>query len=346
MPLIQGNSRDAVSANIRRERAAGKPQRQAVAIALHTADQYGKRAAGGSAPTAPTYGGAAPSINANGFVPIPGGGMYGSDPTTSNQGGPTLDLARGSLTPDTQSLLQAFAMRGLPGGPGGAAPAGNSTQPALVGPTAQQNGEFDLGLGQSTTSSGGNKRGGRIRRALGGQTVDPMASYEMRHAMHAGLNSHPAGLVHTAGPGRTDNVPMSVAPGSHVIPSDVIAGLGQGNTLAGAHAMGVSMQGGPGGITLPKGPAKSTIPKPPTPGHFARGGEPRWEGHEIKVARGGAANGVKCIVAGGEWILAPHEVEKVVHNGKRGHEAIDSWILERRKEDIKKLRSLPGPVKS
>lgn len=39
MPLRQGSSRDAIAANIRTERAAGKPQRQAVAIALHTADR-------------------------------------------------------------------------------------------------------------------------------------------------------------------------------------------------------------------------------------------------------------------------------------------------------------------
>lgn len=34
MPLVKSGSRKAVSENIRRERAAGKPQKQAVAIAL------------------------------------------------------------------------------------------------------------------------------------------------------------------------------------------------------------------------------------------------------------------------------------------------------------------------
>lgn len=41
MPLQKGNSRAAISANIRTERAAGKPQKQAVAIALSTADRSG-----------------------------------------------------------------------------------------------------------------------------------------------------------------------------------------------------------------------------------------------------------------------------------------------------------------
>lgn len=37
MPLERGNTRQAISHNIRAERAAGKPQKQAVAIALNTA---------------------------------------------------------------------------------------------------------------------------------------------------------------------------------------------------------------------------------------------------------------------------------------------------------------------
>ena len=37
MPLQKGSSRKAISSNIRTEMAAGKPQKQAVAIALNTA---------------------------------------------------------------------------------------------------------------------------------------------------------------------------------------------------------------------------------------------------------------------------------------------------------------------
>ncbi len=40
MPLRKGSSRPAISANIRTEVAAGKPQRQAVAIALNVARQH------------------------------------------------------------------------------------------------------------------------------------------------------------------------------------------------------------------------------------------------------------------------------------------------------------------
>ena len=46
MPLVKSGSKKAVSENIRREMAAGKPQKQAVAIALSTqraAKSKGKR---------------------------------------------------------------------------------------------------------------------------------------------------------------------------------------------------------------------------------------------------------------------------------------------------------------
>jgi len=43
MPLVKGKSKKAISQNIKTEMAAGKPQKQAVAIALSTARGGKKR---------------------------------------------------------------------------------------------------------------------------------------------------------------------------------------------------------------------------------------------------------------------------------------------------------------
>jgi len=43
MPLIKGKSKKAVSANIKTEIAAGRPQKQAVAIALDVARRSGAK---------------------------------------------------------------------------------------------------------------------------------------------------------------------------------------------------------------------------------------------------------------------------------------------------------------
>ena len=39
MPLMKGGSKAAISSNIQTEMSAGKPQKQAVAIAMHTAEE-------------------------------------------------------------------------------------------------------------------------------------------------------------------------------------------------------------------------------------------------------------------------------------------------------------------
>lgn len=43
MPLIKGSSKKAIGENIRKEKGAGKPQAQAVAIALETARRVKKK---------------------------------------------------------------------------------------------------------------------------------------------------------------------------------------------------------------------------------------------------------------------------------------------------------------
>lgn len=42
------------------------------------------------------------------------------------------------------------------------------------------------------------------------------------------------GLLHSHVAGRTDHLPITVKPDSYVLPADIVSGLGEGNTLAGA----------------------------------------------------------------------------------------------------------------
>jgi hypothetical protein len=348
MPLIQSASRDAISANIRELIASGHPRNVAIAAALHTADRYGKhRAAGGSsggtaptAPSAPSY--SVPNAASQGILPsglmnVPRVGDY------------TMDLNTGALSPQTQSMLASYAMRGLPP-PGGypvAAP-----PPAPVDPTVAAGPNSIASITSQGGETGGSagKRGGRIPHLANGGVPSSaeMAPWFMRSEAHS--MDHPSGLVHNFGPGRTDTVPMSVASGSHVVPADVLSGLGEGNSLAGAHAMSVAMKTGPGGISLPSGPHKPmALPRMPSMTHMARGGDPQFEGHPIKIAKGNVPEhqgGVRCIVAGGEWVCKPDEVQRISYKGKHGHAALDQWIVDRRAKDVKTIRNLPGPVKS
>lgn len=344
--------------------AAGSPLSAQINSIAASPDAKVYGANRGNAPTAPAYqvpSGSNQGILSSGLMNVPQIGDY------------TMDLNTGALSPHTQQMLQSYAMRGLPppGGypqPAAPAPAANATTNPNPDPnttayiTALQSAGADPNLIQHAKDAqntpyygqygsgggGGMKRGGALANG-GAPSSAEMAPWYAKSEAHA--MDHPSGLVHNFGPGRTDTVPMSVASGSHVVPSDIIAGLGQGNTLAGAHAMSVAMKTGPGGISLPSGPHKPmALPRMPSMTHMARGGDPHFEGHPIKIAKGNVPEhqgGVRCIVAGGEFIFGPDDVRRVLpYKGKTGHQAIDQWILDRRAKDVKKIKSLPPPVKS
>lgn len=152
MPLVQSSSRSAVGENIRREQAAGKPHRQAIAIALDI-QRRNRRAAGGAAPQAPTYQTGAPAVNSSGFVPVPQGGTF------------NLDLTSGAMTPGSLQALQGLAQRGIPiAGMSGPAPLPPSN------PAPVDNGSFTT---DNTFAPAGNSRqGGAIRRVSGGAMLE------------------------------------------------------------------------------------------------------------------------------------------------------------------------------
>lgn len=120
------------------------------------------------------------------------------------------------------------------------------------------------------------------------------------------------GLIASPVAGRTDRLPVHAAPDSYIIPADVVSGLGQGNTMAGERILDAMFQ--------------------PYAGK----------------ARGGTVqnSGVPIIVAGGEYAVNPGIVAAIGGGDpKKGHATLDKMVVGIRKQTIKQLSKLPGPVK-
>lgn len=106
--------------------------------------------------------------------------------------------------------------------------------------------------------------------------------------------------------GREDALPVKAAEGSYVVPADIVASLGEGNSLAGFKLLKSSFPGKRVGKFNPKG--------------------------------------VDIIVSDGEFVIAPEDVSKLGNNDlKRGHAALDNFVRSHRSSTIKKLQAIPGP---
>lgn len=159
-----------------------------------------------------------------------------------------------------------------------------------------------------------------------------MALNTARRAMAKGGMDRPKhkkvhfGPIKAAIPGRTDRLPVHVYSGSYVLPADIVSGLGEGNTEAGYEVIKRMFAPQRGATT---GGRISLLHNK----YGIRG--PYHEEHTI----------VPVIVAGGEYILTPEEVEKV-GNGDldKGHATLDAFVKSQRKSLRKKLAKLPGPA--
>lgn len=242
----------------------------------------------------------------------------------------------------------------------------SSTSPTLYGsmeggyyPLSGQIGNEFLGInsysGPLYTYSNGSyapyqpsKTGGSIKGyALGGPPqMSEMAPWWTRREAES---FHPGGLFHGAGLGRADTIPTSVSSDSHVVPSDVIAGLGEGSTLAGARVMDRIFQSGPYGTPLSHSHASLHIPRAPA-FHQSAGGRKTDGPHKT----------VPIAASSGEYLIKPEAVYRIglvaaknmKLNPKKltprnvmdiGHDTIDAWILYERKKHIKTLQKLPKP---
>ena len=187
-------------------------------------------------------------------------------------------------------------------------------------------------------------------------------STAIRFALSMGKRQHFAtggvvGPLIDTGPGRTDTLPISVPPGSYVVPADVVSGLpgAQGNSLAGHDALEKLMNQmplvpdkAPYGADTPKLPSGRTIPGLFSTHHLLA--------NEFDKASGGGVKGnhvpedggkpIDIMAAGGEHVIPPEMVRRIgLGDLKRGHQILDEFVKEVRKRNIRDLKKLPGPVK-
>ena len=151
-----------------------------------------------------------------------------------------------------------------------------------------------------------------------------------RKAMERGGSSkkdHPKvfhGPLRAAIPGRTDRLPIHVYSGSYVLPADIVSGLAEGNTEAGYEIVKRMID-----EQMSKGGSVGMSKKYGLHGHY----------HEPRSV-------VPVIVAGGEYILTPDEVEAIGDGDMAiGHKILDGFVKSQRKQHIKTLQKLPPPAK-
>lgn len=108
--------------------------------------------------------------------------------------------------------------------------------------------------------------------------------------------------------GRTDALPISVPAGSFVLPADAVSALGEGNSLAGNHAIEKM---------------------------FGKSRDSRAAGGAIPIK-----------ISDGEHVLDPEQVARFGGGDiNAGHRKLDQLVLDIRKKHIAQLSSLPGPAR-
>lgn len=179
------------------------------------------------------------------------------------------------------------------------------------------------------------RRGGRTPKRAGGGGAPVMAASQATPwwtRTEAYRANKPGIFLQGATPGRADKVHTFAPPGAHIIPADVISGMGEGNSLNGAIKMEKMLQSGPYG----------TAPAPMRRGSMGMPSR-RGAGH---FARGGSDDQTPVALSDGEFCVWPHWVAHFGGgNPKEGKRKLNDFIVSERKKHIKTLSKLPGPVK-
>lgn len=181
----------------------------------------------------------------------------------------------------------------------------------------------------------GAKHGGRAKRAPGGGV--PMEFADLGRMEDTGSAHY--GLLHSSVPGRTDRIATSPAADSFVVPADVVSGLGEGNTLSGAHVLDIMLHTGPYGTPLPRlsieshnvHPVSMSLPFSPQ----SRGGV-TGEHHRQEP----------IIVAGGEYVVPPEALKRLGKGDiEKGHRIMRALCKKVREHTVTDIKKMPEPVK-
>lgn len=305
MPLKKGQSKETVSTNIRELVHSGKPQKQAIAIALDVARRSKKQVGGaqvGGIPNNDLYQSQLlGTLSGKTVVP-------GVDPVTGKAGAPEGTAAGPGASPIMNQMIADKVGAGdgaTGGGEGGNGPGNSNDSP---GDSA----------GNSPAGDGGGVMGGAM--ASGGATDE---GYFQGRGTTTKIH---AGPIHSPVAGRTDHLPMHVASGSYVIPADIISAMGEGNTMAGFKVANTIFSRIPGMTGTPGADAQLGL-----------AGKAEGGGIEDAVPIV-AAGGEYVITPDDVRRIGEGDLD-------RGHQELDLFVKAMRAKTINTLKNLPGPKK-
>lgn len=199
-----------------------------------------------------------------------------------------------------------------------------------------------------------NKGGTVPEKAAGGDVPGVQSDTSMLMHREAGETFHQSGLLNSAGPGRTDTIHTNVPAGAYIVPADVVAGLGESNTLAGSAVIDKMFGTGPYGVKQPhihggKGAPSASAPRPISPDSEPAGVDTHFinsVGSGAYAKGGHVGEKAPVVLAGGEHSIPPDAIIKKFGSLKKGHRILDHWCVMMRQKNIKDLKSLPNPVGS
>lgn len=320
MPLKKGKSKESVSSNIRELVHSGRPQKQAIAIALDVA-RRSKKADGGAPVTVvdPSIYNAQLLTTLGAKPAVPGADKTGKTPDGTVAGAP-------AASPIMQQMVADMGGGGGGGqGDSGGSNFGGSSDSGTAG--GVNGSDYGGGSGSSPGSEGGspaNLASGGPAFFGGGEGTTTKVH---------------VGPIHSPVAGRTDHLPMHVPSGSYVIPADIISAMGEGNTMAGFKVANTIFSRIPGMTGMP---GQQAIPsKGSTPGMDAQ------LGLQGKAKGGSIEEAVPIVAAGGEYVISPDDVRRIGEGDlDKGHQELDLFVKAMRAKTIKTLQKLPPPKKN